>query len=421
MVAAGAKATNGTALLAKITCPNCWEPFAPAQTVWISSHPDLIGDPLLGPDEPLRFLPTRFRPNGDALDARGQVCHRIACPRCHLPVARACLEIPPFFASVIGAPACGKSYFPAGMTWELKRTLHQQFSVSFVDADTESNAHLNSYQELLFQNARPDQLVAIPKTPLAGDLYRGVLVDGHVVNRPRPLLFALHPQPPHPGSVDPQKFGRVLCLYDNAGEHFLPGQDTTGTQVTQHLAKSRVILFLFDPTQDHRFRELCRRGSNDPQLTESARVGQQDTILNEMALRIRRYRGLAQSAKHDAHLVIVVTKSDTWSHLVDLPRSLPCQTRHNNQLTSLDISQIDDVSKRVRELMLQACPQVVNAADAFATEVIFIPVSAVGGSPTVDSQTRSLVVRPSDIRPCWVTVPILYALSRWTNGLIGQV
>ena len=186
-------------MLRKVTCPNCWESFAPEATVWISCHPDLLGDPLLGPDESLRFLPSRFNAAGQALDLRGQACHRLACPRCHLTIARGSLEAEPFFVSVIGAPACGKSYFLTSMTWELKRILQRTFALSFVDADTESNTHLNGYQELLFQNPNLGEPVAIPKTPVTGDLYRGVFVDGHVVNRARPLLFGVQPAIPDRG------------------------------------------------------------------------------------------------------------------------------------------------------------------------------------------------------------------------------
>ena len=79
---------------------------------------------------------------------------------------------------------------------------------------------------------------------------------------PRPFLFTMQPQDGHPGG-DPARLARMLCLYDNAGEHFQPGQDTATSPVTRHLARSRAILFLFDPTQDPRFRAVCR-GSDSP-------------------------------------------------------------------------------------------------------------------------------------------------------------
>ncbi len=70
----------GTAikLLPHVTCPHCWERFAPEQVVWISEHVDLLGDPLLGPERQQRFLPSRFTIDGDAID----------CQRHDLPDAR---------------------------------------------------------------------------------------------------------------------------------------------------------------------------------------------------------------------------------------------------------------------------------------------------------------------------------------------
>jgi hypothetical protein len=49
-------------LLEKVTCPHCWHRFAAADTLWISEHPDLLGDRFLGPYVPQRFLPNRFTP-----------------------------------------------------------------------------------------------------------------------------------------------------------------------------------------------------------------------------------------------------------------------------------------------------------------------------------------------------------------------
>src|SRR5262245_4297219 len=87
--AGGAARTSAAAsLLSRSTCPHCWTVFPPEDVLWIAGHADLLGDPRLGPDQPQRFLPTRFNLEGNALDARGFVCQGLACPRCHLPVPR---------------------------------------------------------------------------------------------------------------------------------------------------------------------------------------------------------------------------------------------------------------------------------------------------------------------------------------------
>jgi hypothetical protein len=114
----------------------------------------------------------------------------------------------------------------------------------------------------------------------------------------------------------PPARGRVVCLYDNAGEHFRPGMDSAAAPGTQHLARSRLLMFLFDPTQNPRFRDRCRAFSTDPQLAGAARLTRQELILTEAAQRVRRYTGLPHDRRHDRPLVVVLTKSDVWAPLV---------------------------------------------------------------------------------------------------------
>ena len=52
-----------------------------------------------------------------------------------MSVPRALLEMKPVFLSILGAPASGKSYFLASMTWRLRQLLPRQFALNFGDAD----------------------------------------------------------------------------------------------------------------------------------------------------------------------------------------------------------------------------------------------------------------------------------------------
>src|SRR4051794_14371504 len=121
-------------LLRRVTCPHCWTAFPPENVLWIAAHPELLGDTKLGPEDPQRFLPSRFNVDGNALDSKGFVPPSLACPHCHLPAPRALLEAEPFFVSILGTPACGKSYFLTAMTWQLRSILTLEFGVSFADA-----------------------------------------------------------------------------------------------------------------------------------------------------------------------------------------------------------------------------------------------------------------------------------------------
>ncbi len=274
-------------LLSQVTCPHCWERFPPDQVLWITEHVDLLGDPLLGPEQQQRFLPSRFTIEGDAIDSKGMTCRSLACPRCHLPVPRSMLEMEPLFLSILGGPASGKSYFLTSMTWQLRKLLPLEFSVAFTDADPAANRVLNECEESLFLNPRESEMTPlgnlIRKTELQGELYDTVGYGQQRVSYPRPFLFTMQPQARHMSADKAEASSRMLCLYDNAGEHFQPGQDTTSSPVTRHLAHSRAILFLFDPTQDKRFRAVCRSKDIGPAGTRDNRLSRQETLLNESA------------------------------------------------------------------------------------------------------------------------------------------
>ena len=243
----------------RLICPHCWAEFGAEEIHWIAEHPELLGDPLLGPDASLRFLPTRFTVAGDALDPKGTPCSRLACPRCHLLFPEALLELKPIFFSLLGAVASGKSFFLAALSYQMRRTLPPLFRLAFTDTEPELNRHLSEYEESLIAatSSREPVLLSslIRKTEEHGDLYHTVSYGGRTATYPRPVLFTIRPQSGHPRENEATRYGRVICLYDNAGESFLPGKDSAENPVTRHMAFARVLFFVFDPTQEPGFRE----------------------------------------------------------------------------------------------------------------------------------------------------------------------
>jgi hypothetical protein len=211
----------------------------------------------------------------------------------------------------------------------------------------------------------------------------------------------------------------VLCLYDNAGEHFNVGQDSTSAPVTRHLSQARMLLYLFDPLQDQRFRQLCRgdKGSSDPR---DGKVTRQETVLVEAADRVRRALGLTQNARHNRPMVVVVTKQDAWGHL--MKESNPREPwLSKDRLAGLEVDWIQERSAELRSLLARVCPEVVRAAEDFAEKVVYIPVSALGHAPVADPATKVNAIRPAEIAPAWVTVPLLYGLCRWLPELVPAV
>jgi hypothetical protein len=390
--------------------------------LWISSHPDLLGDPKLGPNHQRRFLPKRFTVDGHALDSLGLPCDSLACPTCHLPVPRSALEMETLFVSIFGEEETGKSWFLTTMTWELRRRLPKQFGLSFTDADTISNQALTAYENGLFLNQQANDFVPlnqlIPKTPQSGRLCDLVTLNNQEVSYPRPFLFAVSPQENHPRFSHRDQLARLVCLYDSAGARFRPGEDSSTRPDAQHLLHARFLFFLFDPTQDPRFLALLNRGRDRSARIIPSRISRQDMVLLETAARIRRHAGISARDKHNRPLTVVVTKFDLWSSLIDKP-DLVEPWLHVGELVGLDLNRIEKISGEVRALMASVCPEVVNAAESFAPSVTYVPVSALGRSPTRGAGDGAVAsIRPRDIRPTWVTVPLLHALCRRFSGLV---
>lgn len=425
------KTARTRGILRRVTCPHCWEQFLPERILWVSEHSDLLGDPVLGPEEQQRFLPTRFNVDAEAIDARGFACHHLACPKCHLRIPKGLLEMEPLFLSVFGAPASGKSYFLAAMTWELRKILGVKFSLSFSDADPDMNRYLNEYEESLFVNTDSDRLIPlaglIRKTEEQGDLYNEVLYGNQTTRYSHPFLFNMQPVDKHPHADKSMQLGRTVCLYDNAGESFQPGKDTSDNPVTRHMAKSRALFFVLDPTQDNRFRSACQlSGAVGGQI----RMGRQEPVLQEAAARIRRHAKLRQTEKHNRPLIVILTKYDVWSSLFNdenppdpwrFLQSSRTANGNSSNVNALDVDLIDRRSRQVRQMLLQLCPEIVTAAEGFANNVTYIPVSAVGWKTELDSGTQEVAIRPSDAKPYWAAVPFLYAICRSTPGLVPAI
>ena len=406
----------------KITCPHCWHVFDLENLLAIAAHPDLRGDEVLGSEAQQRFRPSHFSPDCKAIDARGEECPDLACPRCHLIIPRGLTRKNPIFLSIVGAAASGKTYLLTAMVRELRNSMYREFGFSFGDADNLSNEPLHDCEKMLFGNPDDDQFVQLQKTQRRGSMHDQISLDGLEVWLPRPLMFSLEGQPHHPWYKKKRdQLEQLLIVYDNAGEDFYEGSDSTTAPVTRHLVRSSGILFVFDPCQDKEFQRLCR--SSDPQMAIYD-VRRQDQLLSEAIHRIERHSDRHSSAARERPLIVVVNKYDVWHELLDLQR-LPDPWVRSDSLptTGLNRDSIAVVSFAIRNLLLDVCPALVDRAESFSKQVTYLPASPLGHSPMqiigeesdgdqAQFMQSSLQVRPADIDPVWATVPLLYMLAQ---------
>jgi hypothetical protein len=429
----------GVSLVAEVTCPNCWHRFPPEQALTIAGHADLSGDPRLeNRGERRRFLPTRYRPDGAALDVMGTACRDLACPNCHLLVPRVLIERrSTLFLSIFGRPSAGKSYFLAAMMRQMKRTLPRLFSLGVTEPHPPSNRLAQEYENALFNHPNPDAMCDLPKTQEAGDRWYQIVKFGEERRQfPRPMFFQVAPLAGHPNGANAARFARTLCLYDNAGESFEPGKDTPNNPVTQHMARSSGLFFVFDPTQEPLFLRACAGKSSDPQVDENMRDRGQDAVIDPQHVilstadqSVKKYLGREIAAPLDAPLVVIVAKFDAWSHL--LGGSLPefhipprgAVAADSTAVSGLRLSAIEELSRRIRALMLELSPEIVAATERFSRNVYFVPVSATGTAPRLVSRDGpsgkpSYKFRVGDLAPKWVEVPLLWMLAKHVPGLV---
>ena len=402
-----------------ITCPHCWKEFHLTEANYISCHPSLTGDSVLGETAQTRFLPTKFNAQGYAIDAGGMVCRDMACPRCHLKIPEILLEEKIDVLSIVGSPASGKSYYITALTNMLRKNLPEYFDYSFTDADVNMNYMLNHYEDLLFHNNSDDE-VALPKTELEGNNFSTpVKLHGFTVNLPLPYIFTLRKIHDSTTSGNGKGLMHNVVMYDNAGEHFEAGRDSVANLATMHLINSSLIMFLFDPFKDSKAVRDC--STDDPEANVAFRSINQAQILREMVNRIRKYRGMASFEKSDKILTVLVPKYDAWSNSFPLDlKEVPFIHLNKETFTcSLDFTIIKLASYCMRQWLLARAPEIVSEAEAFFRTVYFLPVSALGCCPNYDATKNMIGIRPGDISPIWVDVPIYIYL--WKCGLVPAV
>lgn len=399
------------------TCPTCWLKFDAGDTMNIAAHDSLRGDPILGEDARLRFFPTRFNDLGQALDPLGLPSADLACPHCRRRLPPGFLEVPQFIFSIVGAPSAGKTYYLSILLKMLQQTLYTQFGLVLKDGDPTGNILLNQMKNRLFSASKPEDAV-LAKTALEGAMYERLPRYGKMVALPHPFAFALGRAVQRAGVAPDDSDHATDCsliFYDNAGEHFEPGVDVEDSPGALHVASSATIFFLFDPTSNFAFRKILT-GSNDPQLSQNTRLDQQDSIMAEMEIRVKRMLALEADRKIDVPLAVLVGKCDVWKHLI------PWQEFKNPlQNGRVDHAIIDANSARLREFMIRVDPTIVAHAEGLARTVRFFPVSAFGHSPakiTAGASAGLLAPDPQRLEPIFLEIPTLWALSRLMPQLV---
>lgn len=384
-----------------VTCPLCWLKFDIGDAMSIAVHESLRGDPILGSEEMLRFLPTSFNEDGVPLDPAGMPAPDIACPHCRRRLPPGYLELDNRIFSIVGAPSAGKSYYLSVLIKELQGSLYRNFGITLKDLDPSGNVLLTQMKNRLFSAKRPEDAI-LAKTALEGAMYERYPRFGKMVALPKPFTYSLS---------EDGKPETSIIFYDNAGEHFEPGLDIEESPGAMHVASSSAIFFLFDPVSNRNFKRLIGQHP-DPQLNIGGRIDQQDTILSEMEVRIKRILSVEPSKRIDTPIAIILGKCDIWRNLLKENLENPIKDGY------LDLSIVDSNSEKLRRFMLSIDPSIPSGAQTISSNVRFFALSALGHSPemlTLGECAGKIAPIPEKLNPIDVDIPTIWALSQTTN------
>lgn len=141
-----------------------------------------------------------------------------------------------------------------------------------------------------------------------------------------------------------------------------------------HVASSSAIFFLFDPVSNRNFKRLIGQHP-DPQLNIGGRIDQQDTILSEMEVRIKRILSVEPSKRIDTPIAIILGKCDIWRNLLKENLENPIKDGY------LDLSIVDSNSEKLRRFMLSIDPSIPSGAQTISSNVRFLRLARSGIPP----------------------------------------
>jgi len=104
--------------------------------------------------------------------------------------------------------------------------------------------------------------------------------------------------------------------------------------------------------------------------------------------------------------MVGISKADLLSDLLPLDKD-PWRLSPDGKTCILDLTALNDMSCAVRALLDKYAPEIVTTVESFAESVIYLPNSALGHNPSPREG-----VRPCDIKPRWVEIPLLYVLHQ---------
>ena len=143
----------------------------------------------------------------------------------------------------------------------------------------------------------------------------------------------------------------------------------------------------------------------------------QESVLAEAIDRIRSHTNLPFGQKYERPLIVVLNKVDSWLAMLGPSQIKLPLVGTDDGFWALHQRRLMAISDGLRSLLMTHIPELVYTAEEFAKQVIYLPASSLGRTPSINDNGVA-TIRPSEIRPSFVTIPMLLGLAMTTHRTI---
>ena len=303
------------------------------------------------------------------------------CPECGYPIPPEDENVDTLPISIVGGEGCGKSNYLSVLIDQIKRSMGKVYNCSLypMGGDETIVQYEQQYYQPLFVN--------------------GTCIESTQQDDILPLVYSLV-------FTDPPRNGKTcnLTFYDACGSNFT--SEKVMTNYNRSIYNSKGILFLIDPSQLPRLRDLYRE--------DNRRVCEEDAgALLSRTIHLIRQCGDQKNIKKKITIPIAVciTKLDTLRPLLDTASFLRYPSRHMQQ-PSFDMMDYNCCNLEVQSLIESwAGVELVNQITAQFATCGFFSFSSLGNPPNSQNQIHH-------IAPYRVCDPLLWLLRQ--NRVIRQ-
>ncbi|MGY1582136.1 TRAFAC clade GTPase domain-containing protein [Streptomyces sp. MN13] len=384
----------------RLTCPYCYESFAPREIRFrcntrlsrtgkkCEPSRDQVLDDRMGP-RPSHDLGPVFaadgrKPTAPCPDCEGETTYRI-CPVCHsaLPVQFGMVDSR--LIAMVGAKASGKTVYMTVLLHEMRHRVGEAFGAHLMGLDDATMRRYSSdYEERLYG---------------ANQMFPGTQTASTNLNRVDPLVFRFGLRRRTLLGERPQH--TVLSFFDTAGEDFSSRESVELN--TRYLTGADGIVLLLDPLQMPGARDSALPGTPLPG-TEG--LDAPINVLSRITSLLLAPRSGRSAQKIDTPIAVVFSKMDAFWHLLESGSPLRA---HATPRGRFDVGDSLSVHEEVRRLLKDwdGVP-IDHLLDNHYTRYRYFGVSSLGRNPTPDAR-----VAPTGIQPYRVADPLLWLLSEF--------